>query len=190
MKLVKLAASLVVALFCIQGQVRAQEEVIEPDEVECLTRWEETKAAIDDLYARGLGQYNLRVAKKCEKLWTTPEQKAAYAQISQFEKNWKKNIERNEAQRVLDEKQKNEAESAKKAAADAKRSAENAKWAVESRRIKIGMNRNEVSYRWGYPERTAKTTTEDGVHEIWFYKGGALYLSFRDGKLTAIHEAN
>ena len=184
MKLVNLAASLAVALFCIQGQVRAQEEVIEPDEAECLTRWEETKASIENLIENGYARSNYRVAEKCEKLWTTPEQKALHSKILQTIKD-DKQLDINRARAT--QKISWEDVLAKAKVAKAQREAEELAMVIENQKIKIGMNRNEVRYRMGYPEKKSTITMANGVNEIWIYDD-EFYVVFRDDKLISIHE--
>jgi len=55
----------------------------------------------------------------------------------------------------------------------------------ESKKIRIGMSKDEVLSRWGEPKDVNKTITVNYVKEQWVYAGNT-YLYFEDGILTTI----
>lgn len=57
----------------------------------------------------------------------------------------------------------------------------------DSKTIRIGMDSNEVTERWGEPLDINQTITQYSTNEQWVYSGNR-YLYFEDGILTAIQK--
>lgn len=56
---------------------------------------------------------------------------------------------------------------------------------IRKRRIRIGLNAEQVVLSWGKPEHINRTIYSFGVHEQWVYNSQT-YVYFENGKVTTI----
>ncbi len=55
---------------------------------------------------------------------------------------------------------------------------------IDNRKVRIGMNKEQVKLSWGKPEKINKDIYQGLIREQWIYS--SQYLYFDDDKLTAI----
>lgn len=60
--------------------------------------------------------------------------------------------------------------------------------ALMAGKLELGMNEEEAQIAFGNPEDIHSTITTTGKTSQWVYAGGAIYLYFENGKLTAIQD--
>lgn len=147
----------------------------------CLEEWSKTKATAESLLERNLDYYAISIAEKCEKFWTTTEQKALAEHIRTTVKLKGDLAAAEKLKRDLAVVEKDAEKTRKYLAETEKRS---------SQGVRIGMSRERVRQSsWGDPIQVNRTTTANGVNEQWVYGGYPIairYLYFENGNLTAI----
>jgi hypothetical protein len=105
----------------------------------------------------------------------------------------KENDEKEADNRKLDEAIKKREDQKNKAVAVAKKKREEAisrqrkeiQDLIRQRKIRIGMNHEQVVLSWGRPEHINTTTYASGTHEQWVFNSRS-YVYFENGILTAI----